>query len=68
LRGRQVSASEIDSARSIIDIVSPQIQAGNAPKLAHLRVTDMDGSGNARLVPLNDSVPEPSMNDYKPVN
>lgn len=68
LRGRQVSATEIDDARTLIDKVSPEILASNSRKLAHPRTNHKEGSSTARIVSLNDTVPKPTAEDYNPIS
>lgn len=68
LRGRAVSGLEVDAARTLIDKVSPQVQDSNARKLAHPRVNHKEDTGTARLASLDEAMPRPTKDDYKPIS
>lgn len=69
LRGRDVSASQVQNAQNIITAATRENQASNARRLAHPRVNhNLGGKGPAETTAIDDTVPVPNKNDYRSIN
>ncbi len=70
LRGRAVSANEVKEAQKLVEAARKENQESNARILAHPRVNhkDLEDKDEVQLGSIDKSVPEPTKDDYKPIN
>lgn len=69
LRGRAVSASQVQNAQSLIAAATKENQASNARILAHPRSNqNKDIKGPAEAIAIDDAVQTPTKDDYRPIN